>query len=261
MLCVWVQVPLPLFICLIYIIMFKPLEQFELFFVDTFVSSFLQIFITNYFITVFLVFLIFSFLISILNLRKKIVSTDIQFFFENLYIFILKMMNEQTGSIAQKFLPFVFSIFILIFLFNLFGLIPSTFTVTAQIFTTFVFGVAVLLGITFNGIYNKGVRFFEVFIPKGVPIFLMPLLFLIEVILYISRAFSLSIRLFANLMSGHILLNILSSFGVKLFYSTVIIGFFPFLIIFLVFFLEMGIAVLQAYVFCVLFCIYLNDCF
>jgi len=103
--------------------------------------------------------------------------------------------------------------------------------------------------------------FFNLFIPAGVPLLLIPFLFFIEVISYLSRGFSLSVRLFANIMSGHSLLNILSSFAIKLFNKHVLLGLIPFIIVLAVTGLEIGIAILQAYVFVVLFSLYLNDAY
>jgi ATP synthase subunit 6 len=147
---------------------------------------------------------------------------------------------------------------------NLLGMIPFSFTITSHIFQTFSLGLAVTIGITIVGFFYHGLNFFSLFLPSGAPKLLAPLLVFIEIVSYVSRAFSLSIRLFANMMSGHTLLNIMTSFILKMFSKNFVFMFlsiFPFLIICGIILLEMGIAILQAYVFMVLFCIYLNDAY
>ncbi len=146
---------------------------------------------------------------------------------------------------------------------NLIGLLPYSFTTTSHVSQTFTLSLSLFLGVTFIGFIVQKLKFFELFVPKDVVFVLIPFLIIIEIISYISRAFSLAIRLFANMVSGHTLLNILAGFSLSLFnfkfYHQRIFAILPFFVIFIIFVLEFCISFLQAYVFAVLICIYLND--
>ncbi len=183
---------------------------------------------------------------------------------EIFYNFVASTAKQQLGYQGQQFFVFIFVLFLFIMVSNLLGMIPFSFTITSHIFQTFAFGLSVTIGITIIGFFYHGLNFFSLFLPSGAPKILAPLLIFIEIVSYVSRAFSLSIRLFANMMSGHTLLNIMTSFILKMFsknFLFMLLSFFPFLIISGIILLEMGIAILQAYVFMVLFCIYLNDAY
>ena len=160
------------------------------------------------------------------------------------------------------YFPLIFVIFIFILTCNLLGMIPYSFTVTSHIIVTFFLSLSIFIGVTIIGFAHHGIHFFSFFLPAGAPVVLGPFLVVIELISYISRAFSLAIRLFANMMSGHSLLKILAGFAWTMlsvggiFY---VIHLVPLIIVFIITGLEIGIAMLQAYVFTVLTCIYLND--
>ncbi len=230
----------------------------------------------KYMFIVFL-FIVVFFLFSLTN--SRIIPTFFQSLIESLFEFLMVTLNQQAGKLSQKMFPFFFLLFNFILFSNIIGLIPFGFTVTSHIFQTFSIGFSLIVALTIIGFLKHGLNFLKLFVPSGAPAVLVPLLVVIEIISYISRAFSLSIRLFANMMSGHTLLNIISSFSVKLLnlkiISTSNITFgliFKFIIFFIggllpmvmisgIFFLELGIAFLQAYVFMVLVGIYLNDSF
>jgi ATP synthase subunit 6 len=183
---------------------------------------------------------------------------------ETFYNFISSTAKQQLGLEGQNFFIFILVLFLFIVSSNLIGLIPFSFTITSHILQTFSLGLAVTVAITIVGFLRHGLHFFTLFLPPGAPKLLAPLLIFIELVSYVSRAFSLSIRLFANMMSGHTLLNIMTSFILKLFSKSfifMIISFLPFLIVSGIVLLEAGIAILQAYVFVVLFSIYLNDAY
>lgn len=159
-----------------------------------------------------------------------------------------------------------FPVFLLVFLFilfsNLCGLLPFSFTVTAQFAITFALAFSFNLGFIILGFYLHKLSFLKLFVPSDAPLFLIPLLVVIEVVSYLIRTFSLSIRLFANMMAGHTLLHILASFCLSLLKSLTfvfIVFVLPFFLILLVFVLEFGIALIQAYVFTILLCIYIKD--
>jgi ATP synthase subunit 6 len=172
------------------------------------------------------------------------------------------LIVENVGIKYVKYISLIFFLFLFLFLSNILGMIPYSFTVTSQFIFTFALALIFFFGATYIGLVKHRLRFFGLFLPDGAPLAIMPFIITIEIISYIARVFSLSIRLFANMMAGHTLLNILAWFCWSMFLALGIwlnIGIFPLIIIFLVTGLEMAIAFLQAYVFTVLVCIYLND--
>lgn len=212
---------------------------------------------TIYFFILLITILIFL-LIPIVN-NFFLIANGWQLFLENLYKFVAEMLETQVGKEAQKFFPYIFSIFIFILTSNILGMSLFSFTLTSHIMVTFTLGVSTFIGLTILGFVIQKLKFLNLFLPQGIPIALLPMLVIIEVISYFSRALSLSIRLFANLMSGHTLLHILAFFSSKLFKYKFIIGFISFILILAIVALEFCIAILQAYVFAILICIYLND--
>jgi F-type H+-transporting ATPase subunit a len=160
------------------------------------------------------------------------------------------------GSDGMRYFPFVFTLFMFILFCNLIGMVPFTFTVTSHIIVTFVMAAVVFLGVTVIGFIRHGTHFLKLFVPSGVPIFLLPLLVVIELLSYLTRPISLSVRLFANMMAGHTMLKVFGGFVVAL---GVLAGWAPLAFVVALTGLEIGIAILQAYVFAILTCIYLND--
>ena len=172
------------------------------------------------------------------------------------YEFVAKMVRDNTGEEGMKFFPFVFSLFFFILTLNMIGMIPYTFTVTSHIIVTFSLALFIFVLVTIVGFIKNGPGFLKLFVPSGVPIVLLPLLIVIEVISYMIRPISLSVRLFANMMAGHMMLQVFAAFVVAL---GILGGLAP--LLFMVAFtgLEILVAFLQAFVFAVLTCIYLND--
>lgn len=179
---------------------------------------------------------------------------------ELFYQFILNVVNENAGVKGRKFFPLIFTTFVIILTSNVLGMIPYSFTVTSHLIVTFCTALAIFTGMNILGILKHRKHFLSLFFPPGAPLALAPLLVLIEFVSYVFRVLSLSIRLFANLMSGHTLLKILATFswGVVSLWGIFLL---PITIIFIVTGLEMAIAFLQAYIFAVLLSIYLNDAF
>jgi len=244
--------------------MTSPLEQFEILVIYPFsLFGLLDISFTN---SIFYIFVIFLTLIGLHYVVFYNVSLlPLSFFnalFEFFYLFIFGMIRQQSGVYGQTYFPYIFFTFWFILISNLFGLLPYGFTVTGHIAITLFFALSFNLSFFFFGVSKNGLKFFMLFIPKGAPVALLPLLVVIEVLSYLLRTVSLSVRLFANMMAGHTLMFILSSFIIS-FLSLGFIGFFPglvvFVILFAIFALEMGIAILQAYVFSILLTIYLRD--
>jgi F-type H+-transporting ATPase subunit a len=182
------------------------------------------------------------------------------------YEFVAKMLKDSAGSQGMKFFPFVFSLFMFVLLSNLFGLVPGFYTVTSQIIVTFALAITVILTVVIYGIYRHGLHFFGLFVPSGVPMVLIPLVTGIEVISFLSRPISLSVRLFANMLAGHITLKVFSGFVFTLGTLPGVLGYFgivgailPLAMTVALTALEFLVAFLQAYVFAVLTCMYLND--
>lgn len=178
-----------------------------------------------------------------------------------MFKFVLDILVSQVGKRGQAYVIYVATLFYFILFSNLIGLIPFSFTITSHISLTFMLGASTIIALTIIGFYKQHLHFLELFVPKGVPQALVPLLVVIEVISYVARGFSLAIRLFANLMAGHSLLHILLLFITKIFKFNYIFGFIGLIIILAIFLLEIGISFLQAYVFIVLVSIYLKDSF
>jgi len=172
------------------------------------------------------------------------------------YEFVASMMRDTVGDSGRKFFPFVFTLFMFILFLNMLGMVPYSFTVTSHIIVTFGLAALVFIGVTVLGFIKHGFGYLKLFVPHGVPAALLPLIVVIEVISYLSRPISLSVRLFANMMAGHTMLKVFGGFIVMLGF---IGGWLP--LAFSVAFvgLEVLVAFLQAYVFAVLTCIYLND--
>ncbi|MSP50785.1 MAG: F0F1 ATP synthase subunit A [Alphaproteobacteria bacterium] len=171
------------------------------------------------------------------------------------YEFIAKLLSDSAGRDARKYFPLVFSLFIFVLFANLLGLIPYAFTATSHIIVTFAMAVAVFLGVTLLGFLKHGFKFFGFFVPHGVPWIMLPLLVPIEIISYLLRPITLSLRLFANMLAGHTLIKVIGGFIVALGFF----GIMPWAFIVALYALELLVAFLQAYVFTILTCLYIND--
>ena len=174
---------------------------------------------------------------------------------ELFYEFIANMIRDNVGNAGKKFFPFIFTLFIFTLFGNLLGLLPYGFTFTSHIAVTFFMALVVFLAVTLIGIFKHGLHFFSLFFPHGAPLFTAPILIPIEIVSYLSRPISLSVRLFANMTVGHVLLKVLAGFVVAL----GIFGVVPLVVLVAITALEVLIALLQAYIFTILCCIYLND--
>lgn len=188
--------------------------------------------------------------------RKAIIPTKIQLLTELSYTLVSKMISDTAGSKAKPYFPFVFSLFMFVLFCNMLGMLPYSFTVTSHIIVTFALAAVIFVGVTIIGFVNHGVGYLKLFIPSGVPLFLLPLIVIIEIISYLSRPVSLSVRLFANMMAGHTMLKVFGGFVISL---GIIGGWLPLSFTVALTGLEILIAFLQAYVFTILTCIYLND--
>jgi F-type H+-transporting ATPase subunit a len=193
---------------------------------------------------------------------KSLIPGRAQSVAEMSYEFIANMLREGAGSHGMKFFPLVFSLFMFVLTANLLGLFPYFYTITSQIIVTFALAVLVIGTVIGYGFYKHGLHFLKVFVPSGIPGILLPLVVLIEIISFLSRPISLSVRLFANMLAGHITLKVFAGFIVSLAaLGPIGIGgaILPLIMTVAITGLEFLVAFLQAYVFAVLTCMYLND--
>jgi F-type H+-transporting ATPase subunit a len=187
--------------------------------------------------------------------RRALVPGRWQSIAEMSYEFVADMVDTNVGHGGREFFPFVFTLFMFILFANLLGMIPYSYTVTSQIVVTFALAAVVFIGVTIVGIVRHGFHFLRLFVPQGVPVALLLLLVPIELLSYCIRPFTLSIRLFANMLAGHTMLAIFAGFAA----SVGLLGVFPLIIDIALVALEVLVAVLQAYVFAILTCLYLSD--
>jgi F-type H+-transporting ATPase subunit a len=199
--------------------------------------------------------LIAAFLIFAMG-RRQLVPGRLQSMAELSYEYIANMVRENLGEEGMKYFPWVFTIFMFILTLNLLGMIPHSFTVTSHIIVTFAFAVMVWVTVTIIGFVKHGTGYLRLFVPAGVPWWLLPIIVPIELISYFIRPISHSVRLFANMMAGHTMLKVFAGFVVGL---GLIGGWAPFAFVVAFTGLEVVVAFLQALIFTVLTCIYLND--
>lgn len=245
---------------------YNPLEQFEIIkyiAMEAPLFGYIQLGLTN----IGFYMLLASFFLILLHLlyyREGVLglSNTLMFCMETLFGFVLQLVKNQVGPSGQPFFPGIYSLFLFILFLNLVGLIPYSFTATAHFALTLGFSVTIVLGVTLLGFHRHGLHFFSIFVPVGTPLALVPMLVLIETISYLARAFSLGIRLGANMLAGHVLLNLIASFSWKFIVGSVtglLLAPVPLIFLSLLYGLEIAIAFIQAYVFVLLTCSYIND--
>ncbi len=187
--------------------------------------------------------------------RPAIVPGRWQSMVELSYVFIANLVKDTVGTEGRPYFPFIFTVFMFVLVGNLIGMVPYGFTFTSHIIVTFTMAMVVFLGVTVIALIKHKMHFFTFFMPPGVPLIMAPLLVPIEIISYLSRPMSLSVRLFANMLAGHTLLKVFAGFVVAL----GLFGVFPLAFVVVLTGLEIVIAFLQAFVFTILTCLYLND--
>ena len=237
-----------------------PLEQFNLLVI--YCNKFLYL---TYFSNITLILLI----VLLTLLSFLIINAKLSFLHwfnvvsKSIFLFIKNVCQNNLNIKIQIFVPFLFFTFLFILISNLFGMVPYSFTLTSHLSITFFLALSFFIGVNIFGILTNGIEFLNLFLPASSPILISPLLIVVEFVSYFARVFSLSIRLFANMMAGHALMKILAGFCWNFFITFSITGWFAgflvFVIIFCVIGLEFVIAFLQAYVFLMLMVVYLND--
>jgi F-type H+-transporting ATPase subunit a len=194
---------------------------------------------------------------------RQLVPGRMQSVAEISYEFVATMIRSTAGSEGLKFFPLVFTLFMFICVSNLVGIIPYTFTVSSHLIVTAALALLVFFTVLFYGLYKNGLKFFKIFVPSGVPLAVLPLVVFIEVLSFFLKPVSHSVRLFANMLAGHIALKVFAGFVAMLGVSLGAIGWLggiaPLALTVALTALELLVAFLQAYVFAILTCIYLND--
>ncbi len=234
----------------------SPLEQFAIKRLVPIDAGGVDVSITNSSVFMVIIIALVTLFLTLSMSGRSLVPGRWQSMAELSYEFIARMIRDNVGSEGRQYFPFIFTLFMFILFANLLGMIPYSFTVTSHIIVTFALAAVVFIGVTVIGFVKHGAHFLRLFVPSGVPIVLLPLLVLIEILSYLTRPISLSVRLFANMMAGHTMLKVFAGFVVAL---GVLGGWAPLAFIVALTGLEIGIAFLQAYVFTILTCIYLND--
>ena len=244
---------------------FSPLSQFEvtnLIGVNAPILGNLHLNLTNLSLYSIFVFLTILGLHLYANNDNKITPNNWSISFESSFQSLNSMVREQIGANMEIYFPFIYSIFFYILIANLISNVPYSFAVTASGVVSLGLSLTIFIGVTILALSIHGIKFFSFFIPSGTPLALVPLLVLIELVSYLSRAVSLGVRLFANLTAGHTLLKILSTYLFKLFTGNLLIAILtliPFAIFLALVGLEIAVSLIQAFVFTLLVCSYLRD--
>ena len=233
----------------------SPLEQFEITPYAHFETSIGDIAFTNSSLSMVITVLVITLFLTLTVNTRSIIPSRLQLISEMSYNFIAQLLNDTVGNKGKQYFPFVFAIFMFVLIGNMLGMIPYSFTFTSHIIVTFALAAVVFIGVTVLGFVKHGLHFFSFFVVPGLPWYMLPILIPIEVISYLARPISLSVRLFANMLAGHTLLKVFAGFVVPLGF----LGIVPLAFIVALTGLEILIAFLQAYVFAILTCLYIND--
>jgi len=237
----------------------SPLEQFEIHAIVPISIGGLDVSFTNSALWMAIAVALVYGLVMLGSRHASVVPGRLQSLVEMSYEFIGNMVGSTVGREGRRYFPFIFTLFMFILFGNALGMIPGSFTYTSHIVVTFSMAIFVVAAVTVIGIVRHGWHFFSFFAPKGCPIYVMPLLVPIEVLSYLIRPISLSVRLFVNMMAGHIMLKTFAGFVVALAGYYLVPAIAPLALTIGLSGLELAIAFLQAYVFTVLTCIYLQD--
>ena len=234
--------------------LYSPLEQFE-------ILPILRIpfIFTN---SSLILILAFAFLYIFFCIKIKFIPTSFQQLFETIFTTSIELSYSNIGKEGKNFIPLIFILFLFILICNLIGIVPYSFTLTSHLIVTFSLSLIIYFGFNFIGIRKHKQNFLNLLLPSGSSLLLVPLLVPIELISYIFRAISLPVRLFANMMAGHTLLKVIAGFAWAMLSVNSIIfmaHFIPLILLVLLIGLELGVAIIQSYVFTILTCMYIND--
>ena len=233
---------------------FSPLEQFEILPIFQFPFIFTN---ASLIVVLGLTYIYIYFLI-----KNKFIPTRFQQIFENIFNISIELTYSNIGKQGKYFISLIFNTFFFILLCNLIGMVPYSFTITSHLIVTFTLSLTIYIGFNLIGIKKHKLNFLNLLLPSGASIFLVPLLVPIELVSYIFRVISLPVRLFANMMAGHTLLKVIAGFAwtmLNINSFMFIAHFIPLILLVLLIGLELGVAMIQAYVFTILTCMYIND--
>ena len=233
----------------------SPLEQFEIKALIPIRIGDLDLSFTNSALFMSIAVVLACFLLMAGTRRSNLVPGRLQSAAEILYEFVAGMIRDNVGQEGRKYFPFIFSLFMFVLMGNMLGMLPYSFTFTSHIIVTFALAAVVFIGVTAIGFAKHGLHFLSFLMPTGVPIYMAPLIVPIEVLSYFTRPISLALRLFANMTAGHTMLKVFAGFIGAL----GVFGVVPLALVTALTGLELIIAFLQAYVFAILTCVYLND--
>jgi F-type H+-transporting ATPase subunit a len=242
----------------------SPLEQFKVTPIISLIiepnNKIVDFTISNIVIYLFFNFLIICILVGLSIFKNKLIPNKLRIIIEDIFLFVVEIIRQQTARPGLKYTVFYFLVFLFILTANLVGLLPFAFTTTSHLIIVSYVALTANVAFVLIGFSRHGLSFLKLFFPSSAPKPLVPLITIIEFVSYLIRTFSLSLRLFANMMAGHILLYILASFVLRLMAAGLVIAsFIPIVLMIGVFALEFGICCIQAYVFLVLLSIYLSD--
>lgn len=241
----------------------SPLEQFEvtnLIGLNAPIFGYFNLTLTNLALYSILVIVLIVGLHVLANNNTKLVPSKWSIVLESLFASVHSMVKDQIGK--EVYLPFIYSLFFFILIANLTGNVPYSFTITTSVIVSIGLSFTIFMGVTILGLSIHKTHFFSFFVPSGTPLALVPLLVLIEMVSYLARAVSLGVRLFANMVAGHTLMKILSTFLYQMFSSSIIVAvltLIPFTLFLAIMGLELAVSVIQAYVFSILTCSYIKD--
>jgi len=238
-------------------IMMSPLEQFEIFPIIqvpllTITNSTLILFLVCFFLTMYIKMFV----------KGNLIPSRWQLVFEAIYETAFELSYASIGKKGSLFFPLIFVLFLFILLCNLIGMVPYSFTITSHLVVTFSLALTTFIGFNIIGIQKHKLQFLSLLLPSGASLALVPLLVPIELVSYIFRVISLPVRLFANLMAGHTLLKVIAGFAwamINLGGIMVAVHLIPLVLLVMLVGLELGVAIIQSYVFTILTCMYIND--
>ena len=243
--------------------MANPIHQFEIQPLVPFSLGGVDLSFTNSALWMAIAVIVSTTFLTIATRKKSLVPGRMQVFAESLYEFVADMIRENIGSKGRQYFPLIFTLFMVVLMGNMMGMIPYSFTYTSHIIVTAALAFLIFFVVMIIGIVKHGFHFFTLFLPPGVPLWLTPLIIPIEVMSFLTRPITLSVRLFANMIAGHIMLKVFAGFSVGMVAAMgttgIMAGVFPMIFNSIMIGFEFLIAFLQAYVFAILSCIYLKD--
>lgn len=237
----------------------NPLKQFQIETIIPLDVMGYNISFTNHSLWMLLASLIISLIMLLAASRPALVPNRLQVAGESILSFVRALARDIAGEGSERFVPFVLTLFLFLAGVNLIGMIPTSFTATSQLYTTLFMALCVFVIVVVTGIYVQGLGFFKNFLPKGTPWWLAPLMIVLELISFLARPFTLALRLAANMVAGHILLKVFATFVIMVLPLLPPLLIVPLAVNVALNGLEVAVAILQAYIFTILTCVYLHD--